>query len=185
MTRRSLLIADDLEPATEPARLRSQYIQRLAGSLAELLELPVNLIYVKPDKEASSSLHRRLRESQKGRLQKSFKDVMRNFTRPGRLLVEVGAPVDAIVKTIKADDKIEALVLGTSGKEGLEFMFLGSVAEEVLRSVACPVFILGPKAQAEDFRLSDFKKIKILVATDFSERSRPTEEYALAFAKKT
>ena len=41
---------------------------------------------------------------------------------------------------------VDLIVLGTHGRSGLARVFMGSVAEEVLRSAPCQVLTIGPKA---------------------------------------
>ncbi|MBP2045576.1 universal stress protein [Methanobacterium aggregans] len=49
-----------------------------------------------------------------------------------------GSPAEAILKTIEEED-IDLVVMGTSGKHGLDRFLLGSVTEKVVRSAGCPV----------------------------------------------
>lgn len=49
-----------------------------------------------------------------------------------------GSPADVILKTVK-EDNIDLIVMGTSGKHGLDRFLLGSVTEKVVRSAKCPV----------------------------------------------
>ncbi|BDZ70721.1 universal stress protein [Methanobacterium petrolearium] len=51
---------------------------------------------------------------------------------------EEGSPADSILKTIEKED-IDLVVMGTSGKHGLDRFLLGSVTEKVVRSAKCPV----------------------------------------------
>ncbi|MCK9150351.1 universal stress protein [Methanobacterium alcaliphilum] len=54
---------------------------------------------------------------------------------------EEGSPAEAVLKTIK-DEDIDLVVIGTSGKHGLDRFLLGSVAEKVVRSSSCPVLVV-------------------------------------------
>ena len=54
------------------------------------------------------------------------------------LITEEGSPADAILKTIDKEH-IDLVVMGTSGKHGLDTFLLGSVTEKVVRSAKCPV----------------------------------------------
>jgi len=49
-----------------------------------------------------------------------------------------GSPADEILKAIDEED-IDLVVMGTSGKHGLDRFLLGSVTEKVVRSAKCPV----------------------------------------------
>ena len=49
-----------------------------------------------------------------------------------------GPPADVIIKTAE-DENIDLIVMGTSGKHGLDRFLLGSVTEKVVRSAKIPV----------------------------------------------
>ena len=49
-----------------------------------------------------------------------------------------GSPANMILKTIQ-EEGIDLVVMGTSGKHGLDRFLLGSVTEKVVRSAKCPV----------------------------------------------
>ena len=51
---------------------------------------------------------------------------------------EEGSPADIILKTVE-DEDIDLIVMGTSGKHGLDRFLLGSVTEKVVRSAKVPV----------------------------------------------
>ena len=54
------------------------------------------------------------------------------------LKTEEGSPADAILKTVEKED-VDLVVMGTSGKHGLDRFLLGSVTEKVVRNSKCPV----------------------------------------------
>jgi nucleotide-binding universal stress UspA family protein len=54
---------------------------------------------------------------------------------------EEGSPSDIILKKIK-EENIDLVVMGTSGKHGLDRFLLGSVTENVVRSAPCPVLVV-------------------------------------------
>lgn len=54
------------------------------------------------------------------------------------LKTEEGSPADSILKTVD-EENIDLVVMGTSGKHGLDRFLLGSVTEKVVRSSNCPV----------------------------------------------
>lgn len=56
----------------------------------------------------------------------------------------VGRPVDEIV-WLAAHLDADAVVLATHGRRGLRRLFMGSVAEKVVRLVGCPVMIVREK----------------------------------------
>jgi nucleotide-binding universal stress UspA family protein len=54
------------------------------------------------------------------------------------LKTEEGSPADSIIKTIEKEN-VDLVVMGTSGKHGLDRFLLGSVTEKVVRSAPCSV----------------------------------------------
>ena len=56
---------------------------------------------------------------------------------------EEGKPAEAIVH-LAADSKADLIVMGTHGRSDLKHMLLGSVAEQVVRTAACPVLTIRP-----------------------------------------
>ena len=52
-----------------------------------------------------------------------------------------GSPADKILKTID-EENIDLVVMGTSGRHGVNRFLLGSVAENTMRSAACPVLVI-------------------------------------------
>jgi nucleotide-binding universal stress UspA family protein len=55
-----------------------------------------------------------------------------------RWLLRTGVPHEEIVKTAGAEG-IDYVVMGTHGRGALDRLFLGSVAERVVRTAPCPV----------------------------------------------
>jgi nucleotide-binding universal stress UspA family protein len=56
----------------------------------------------------------------------------------GTALVMVGSPSRTIVRYAEAND-IDLIVMGTHGRDGVEHVLIGSVAERVVRAATCPV----------------------------------------------
>ncbi len=79
--------------------------------------------------------------------------------------VEVGEPVESILAYLADHD---LAILGTHGRKGIDHLFMGSVAELVVRSAAKPVIVVG----AHTDRPANFPPKKILVPIDFSEGAR-------------
>lgn len=57
------------------------------------------------------------------------------------LKTDEGSPADSILNTIE-EEGIDLVVMGTSGKHGLDRFLLGSVTEKVVRSAKCPVLVV-------------------------------------------
>ena len=77
---------------------------------------------------------------------------------------------------------IDLIVLGTHGRGLMGTLFLGSVAEQVLRHATCPVLTVGPDVLPS---VIDHDQLShILFATDFSEGSLHGLRYALSLAEE-
>lgn len=72
----------------------------------------------------------------------------------------------------------DLVVMGTKGRDGLDHLVLGSVAEAVVRRAPCPVLTVGPAAEASPTRAR-----RILVPTDFSAGSYVALAHALRLAR--
>jgi len=73
---------------------------------------------------------------------------------------------------------IDLIVLGTHGRRGLEHLFLGSVAEEVVRFSPCPVFTVRESKEPILTKAIE----RILVPVDFSTHSQRALTYARELA---
>jgi nucleotide-binding universal stress UspA family protein len=101
---------------------------------------------------------------------------------PGvRTSVVVAHPVAAILEAAR-EWPADLIVLGTHGRSGFERLFLGSVAERVLRKAACPV-LTAPRRQEDAPHDATVLFKRILCPVDFSEASLHAVEYALSMAK--
>ena len=57
--------------------------------------------------------------------------------------VVVGIPYRRIVE-VAADEKVDLIVMATHGRTGFSHLFMGSVAEKVVRTAPCPVVTIRP-----------------------------------------
>jgi nucleotide-binding universal stress UspA family protein len=183
---RRIIVADELDAMMAEGKNRSLMVQRFASDLSVLLEEPTDVLFVR---QVSDIILKRGVSSEKKKQiiredEEKFQHVLHNFQRPGQLIVRLGWPIEEITALINKRKDIEALVIGTKAYRGAERFFLGSVAEEVIRAVKRPVYILGPGIQKSEYRISDQKKKHLLIATDLTKKSRLVETYALSIAKK-
>lgn len=97
------------------------------------------------------------------------------------LVAEEGRTHPVIVdcaSTLQSD----LLVLGTHGRGGFNRLFLGSVAEKVVRTAPCPVLTVAPTATPITPAQVVFKRV--LCPLDFSPSSLKALEYALDLARQ-
>ncbi len=90
------------------------------------------------------------------------------------------SPAETIDRLLQQHQPAMA-VLGTHGGGALERRFVGSVAEEILRSVSEPVLTVGPHVATPSPTRLSFRNI--LYATDFSPAAARAGFYALALAR--
>ena len=94
-----------------------------------------------------------------------------------------GFPATEIVAAAR-DLQADLIVLGTHGRSGVERLFLGSVAERVLRRAPCPVLTVpAHQPDAVPGSVPLFKRI--VCPIDFSEPSMLALEHALSMARES
>jgi nucleotide-binding universal stress UspA family protein len=101
--------------------------------------------------------------------------------RPAEMLLKRG-DVWNVVSDIIQNNKIDLVVMGTHGRQGLKRLVLGSEAEKIYRRASCPVLTVGP--QVTPLRGTSWKLETILFPTDGSETSLKALPYALSLAEE-
>ncbi len=127
--------------------------------LAELFEPDVHLLYVAPSVERlhnftieqstlnsfESEILNRAKESLK-----QFKEKHFGNSTCFKLDVILGYPSEEILKYV-SKEKIDLIIMGTHGRESLENVIFGSVAEQVVKTSPVPVLTVNPnKEKAEE-----------------------------------
>ncbi len=89
-------------------------------------------------------------------------------------LLKSGEPFDEIQRVVE-DEHIDLAIVATHGRTGIRHLLMGSLAEELLRSLSCPVLTVGPHLAS---RFRDLREIRrILYPTDLSPESRVVLPY--------
>jgi nucleotide-binding universal stress UspA family protein len=68
--------------------------------------------------------------------------------------IVTGRPATVIVEEASARD-VDLIVMGTHGRTGLAHLFLGSVAERVVRTASCPVLSVRENARVQATLVAD------------------------------
>jgi nucleotide-binding universal stress UspA family protein len=98
------------------------------------------------------------------------------------LVVELADTYPEILRQA-IDRKVDLIVMGTHGRAGLRHVFLGSVAEKIIRNASCPILVVPPHAVAVGGdAVAVFRRI--VYCTDFSKPSQLALEYALGLAQE-
>ena len=119
-------------------------------------------------------------------LRKRIDEEMRRFLAPARqaridheVEVSEGDPWRKILASAE-EMPADLVVMGTHGRSGLERLFLGSVAEKLIRRLPCPVLTVSHE-EGRTWATPGLVS-RILCATDFSETSAEALSFALALA---
>ena len=101
--------------------------------------------------------------------------------RPAQMLLERG-DVWSVISDIIQKNRIDLVVTGTHGRQGLKKLVLGSEAEKIYRRATCPVLTIGPQVPPPSGTNWNLKTI--LFPTDGSEASLKALPYALSLAEE-
>lgn len=113
---------------------------------------------------------------------------------PHRTYVRHG-PVWTNLSSIVAESGIDLIVVGTHGRSGLGTLLLGSVAEDILRHVPCPVLTVGPVvcgraklpefyAMGRELAPTELDLQQILYATNLAPASLMVAPVAISLAEE-
>lgn len=123
-----------------------------------------------------------IREELVKSLRKSMDDAKRKLEKmrkakaiPFKVIVKDGSASKTIIETAEKE-KVDLIAIGKRGMSAIEKLFIGSVANQVLRISPVPVLITKKRAGKPSFK-------KILVPTDFSAQEEVERDYAWELAK--
>ncbi len=91
------------------------------------------------------------------------------------ILVREGTASKKIIE-VAENEQVDLIVLGRRGMSAVEKLFIGSVANQVLRTSPVPILITKKKTGTPQFK-------KIIVPTDFSEQEESERDFAWELAK--
>jgi nucleotide-binding universal stress UspA family protein len=94
---------------------------------------------------------------------------------PFEIMVKEGTVSKKIIETAE-EEKVDLIVIGRRGLSAIEKMFIGSVANQVLRNSSVPILVTKRKKGTPKFK-------SILVPTDFSDQEEIERDYAWKMAK--
>lgn len=139
----NLLVAvDNSGPADAAVELASSIAEATGARLLFLSVVDTRDIYEKAMTYGydAAPLVRDARVDGDFTVRRALENARRSNTRD-RELIEEGEPAATIVAVAK-QNAIDAIVIGTHGRRGLERFFVGSVAEHVVRDSSVPVIVL-------------------------------------------
>jgi nucleotide-binding universal stress UspA family protein len=163
----------------------SQHALAHAAAMARWYEARLTMLFVFANLPTIDAPALVLEESERARLLDRMRELA-TIVPPGVAVdcqvQDAGLVHDGILAQVAAT-KADMLVLGTHGRSGFQRMFLGSVAEKVIRLVKCPTLIVPPRAPnvAPD---APVRFNRILCPIDFSDSSLGALEYAISMAEE-
>jgi nucleotide-binding universal stress UspA family protein len=174
---RNILFATDFSSASAHA---IPYVKRIAKRYdANLVALHVQPPAVNPMTEPGTwpneETTRKRKEQYRDELLETFAGIRTTA------LVEEGDIQSRLQVAIQRNNT-DLVVLGTRGRTGLGKILMGSVAEEIFRTVTCPVLTVGPRADSS--RGADGEIREILYATDLASASPAAAAYAVSLAQE-
>ena len=175
---RHILFATDFSPAAAQA---IPYVKTLAEYYeADLVVLHVRNPILSPMAEpAAYDIYLEAMKAEDERIRKELLETFAGI--PTEVVIKEGG-IQSRIEAVIEDKHTDLVVIGTRGRTGLKKMLLGSVAEEIFRTVKCPVLTVGPHAGQHSPLGGHIREI--LYATDFSPESQHAAEFAVSLAEE-
>jgi nucleotide-binding universal stress UspA family protein len=162
-----ILVASDLSPASDEAVRQGLSLASAEGNELALCHVlpgaPMHTLFpqdYEPDVEAHLALQPRVAEALRTQVSRLAAGAYVAF----QTFIEQGSDYAEIIRRAE-DFQAGLLVVGSHGRTGLKRLFLGSVAERVVRYAPCTVLVAR-----------EHREGAVLVATDLSDPSLPAIE---------
>lgn len=97
------------------------------------------------------------------------------------LLVSQGDPANEI-KQLALEHEADMVITATHGKSGVKRLLIGSVTEQLMKTLHCPLLVLHTRDH--DLTFPDLKLKRVLVGCDFSTDSKLAFDYGLSLAQE-
>jgi nucleotide-binding universal stress UspA family protein len=156
MALKKVLVATDFEPASESALRYGRVLARSFGAELHVLHVVDNLLARATDvysyTSAAPGVQRDLERKARERTESLLDADDRRQLRAVAVTITSDSPAYAILDYAR-EHGIELIVMGTHGRGAVGHLFMGSVAERVVRMAVCPV--LTVRHPEHDFVLPD------------------------------
>lgn len=155
-----ILVATDFgEPAEAALRYGAELTRRFDASL-HVLHV-VDDLAARPDPVAvapmdSGALQMTLENEARANLAELVPEPDRSALHAHLDITVSDGPAQAILAYAR-DEQIDLIIVGTHGRRGLAYFFLGSVAQELVRAATCPVLTI--RAHSREFIYPDALQI--------------------------
>jgi nucleotide-binding universal stress UspA family protein len=150
LTIKTLLVPVDFEPTSDRALSYGRELAGMFGARLHILHVVDDVFALSAGSEGALSafpgLQRSIENSARSQVDERISDEDRQRGAVGAVLTST-SPAHAIVKYAQ-DAGVDLIVMGTHGRHGAPAALIGSVAERVVRTAACPVLTVGPAQPA-------------------------------------
>ena len=173
-----ILLATDFSAVSNSAASYARVLARRFSSsveIANVFESAPPRSYGEPIVSGTAEERRRLVEVKLEHLRADFSALGIN----ARTVSREGHRASVTLLKMVTEQRIDLIVAGTRSKSGIERRVLGSTAEQLIRSAACPVFTVGPHAKQPPPLFFE----RIVYATDFLLEAAKAAVYAVSFAE--
>jgi nucleotide-binding universal stress UspA family protein len=146
--RKKILLATDNSEQAEKAGEYAISIADLDGAdIIILYVIDTYYMYALPQEDLRKKLDEELREEGKEAVEK-FKSKLEEEKCAGKCknvnlltMIKEGKPADVIIKTAE-EEGVDQIVIGKSGKHGIEKFLLGSTADRVVKEAKVPISVV-------------------------------------------
>jgi nucleotide-binding universal stress UspA family protein len=150
----SILAPTDFSPHSEEAVRYACALSERLGAKLHLLHILSEIIPAGPDPLLMPVMPPQFYQENEARAKETLQTLLKpEWGRPAGLVTAVrwGSPVDVIVDYSR-EQSIHLIVIATHGRTGLSHVFLGSVAERIVREAPCPVLTIRHPDRAAQAR---------------------------------
>ncbi|MGB9980382.1 universal stress protein [Methanobacterium sp.] len=148
MYKKILLATDNSEQAEKAGESAISMAGLDSADIIVLYVIDAYYKYALPQKDLREKMDEQLREEGKEAVEK-FKSKIEEEQCAGNCkntnlitMLKEGKPADVILKTAE-EENVDQIVIGKSGKHGIEKFLLGSTAEKVIRGAKVPVDVIS------------------------------------------
>ena len=143
-----ILLATDNSKQAEKAGKEAISMASLGGTIIVLYVIDADYLNALPQQDLRDQLSENLKREGKEAVEK-FREELEEEQCAGKCkdvnlvtMIKEGKPGDVIIK-IAEEEGVDQIVLGKSGKHGIEKLLLGSTADRVVREAKIPVDVVS------------------------------------------
>ena len=177
-----ILLATDFSIASEKAALYARALAKRFSSLVELAHVfDPSRVATYEDAVLGLPVGER-RQNSRDSLEQLRNQFVSSGVETRTVSLEGHHPVSELLRVAK-EQQIDLIVAGTTSKQGVERLLLGSTAEQLIRNATCPVLTVGPYTALIAEAPLAFHAI--IYATDLTPRAAKAALFAVSFAEDT